>query len=696
MTAAPPRRVTHDVGDDLLVGLDVTQRAAVTSDAAPLAILAGAGSGKTRVLTRRIAWLAVNRRIDPQHVLAVTFTRKAAGELVARLARLGVRRQVTAGTFHAIALAQLRRRQTDRDHAMPAILERKARVIVPMLRVKGAEAALRAGELAGEIEWAKARLVDAEGYEAAAARAHRETPRPAAEVATIYARYEREKRSRGLVDFDDLIWWCADALENDEEFQATQRWRFRHLFVDEFQDVSPAQLRLVRAWLGDRADLCVVGDGDQAIYGFSGADAGYLTRFDRHFPGAGIVRLGANYRSSPQVVAAATAVLRASGADVPAMHAPGADGPLPTVTAYPSDDDEARGVATRIRAGHGPDRPWSSFAVLVRTNAQSAAFEESLRREKVPFRVRGGGRFLERPEVRAALDALGASARSAPARPFADHLTDLVSDAAEAPEERREHVEALARLGREYLAADGGRGSLDGFRAYLDTALRGDGEGDVRADAVELLTFHRAKGLEFPVVFVTGVERGLVPISHADTPAEVAEERRLLYVAVSRAERELHVSWSEQRTIGLRTYRRTPSPWLGAIEATLPDFVPEPVPARDGGRAARDRLDAARDRTARAARPGTADLPPPDAELLAALVEWRRSLARASSVPAFVIFHDSTLAAIAGVQPRTREALLALPGIGPVKAERHGDTLLELISRHAASPEGGATPFLTD
>ncbi len=249
--------------------------------------------------------------------------------------------------------------------------------------------------------------------------------------------------------------------------------------------------------------------------------------------------------------------------------------------------------------------------------------------------------------------------------------------------------------GREYLAADGGQGSLDGFRAYLDTALRGDGEGDVRADAVELLTFHRAKGLEFPVVFVSGVERGLVPISHADTAAEVAEERRLLYVAVSRAERELHVSWSEQRTIGLRTYRRTPSPWLAAIEATLPDFVPDPAPARDGGRAARERLDAARDRTARAARPASADLPPPDAELLAVLVEWRRNLARASSVPAFVIFHDSTLAAIAGVQPRTREALLALPGIGPVKAERHGDTLLELISRHAPTPRAAPPPIDT-
>src|SRR5213079_1168993 len=273
--------------------------------AVPLAILAGAGAGKTRVLTRRIAWQARHAHIDPGHTLAVTFTRKAAGELGDRLTRLGVRRQVAAGTFHAIALAQLRRRCEDHDRPMPKLLDRKARLLVPMLPGRGGERAL----LAAEVEWAKARLARADGYQTAAEAARRDPPRPPAEIAVFFERYERERRRRGLVDFDDLITWCAHALETDAEFQAAQRWRFQHVFVDEFQDANPAQFRLVRAWLGDRPDVCVVGDGDQAIYGFAGADASYLTSFAEHFPGASVVRLGTNYRSSPQVVSAAAAVL---------------------------------------------------------------------------------------------------------------------------------------------------------------------------------------------------------------------------------------------------------------------------------------------------------------------------------------------------------------------------------------------------
>ncbi|HEX9506062.1 MAG TPA: ATP-dependent helicase, partial [Acidimicrobiia bacterium] len=318
--------------DTLLDGLDTTQRDAVTTAAAPLAILAGAGSGKTRVLTHRIAWQSRERVIDPTHVLAVTFTRKAAGELRARLARLGIRESVTAGTFHAIALAQLRRRTEEAGRAMPALLERKVRLLIPMVPGRGREATLLAAEVASEIEWAKARLVKPEGYAHAIAAAGRTPPRAAVEVAEIYGSYEHEKRKRRLVDFDDLITGCADALERDPEFAAAQRWRFRHLFVDEFQDASPAQFRLVRAWLGAASDLCVVGDGDQAIYGFAGADSSYLVRFQRYFPperypSVGTVRLGSNYRSTPQVVHAASAVLGPPGRSRAAIRAPRPDGP---------------------------------------------------------------------------------------------------------------------------------------------------------------------------------------------------------------------------------------------------------------------------------------------------------------------------------------------------------------------------------
>lgn len=680
------------VGDDLLLdGLDDAQREAVTTPAAPLAILAGAGAGKTRVLTRRIAWQSRHARIDPAHVLAVTFTRKAAGELGDRLGKLGVRR-VTAGTFHAIALAQLRRRCEDRDTTMPRLLDRKARLLVPMLPGRGAERAVLASEVAAEIEWAKARLITAEGYEAAARAARRDPPRPFAEIAVLYERYERERRRRGVLDFDDVIWWCADALETDSDFQATQRWRFRYLFVDEFQDANPAQFRLLRGWLGDRRDLCVVGDCDQAIYGFAGADPAYLTQFTDLFSDASVVRLGTNYRSTPQVVSAAAAVLADDGAPT-AIRSRQPDGPLAEVRSYMSDETEAEGVAKELRTAHSPGRPWSSIAVLYRTNAQSALLEEALHREGVPFRVRGWGRFLDRPLVQVALDTLRRRTRELPGVPFAGHLEALSDDAAGAPEERREHVDAVARLGEEYLAADGGAGSLDGFLEYLNTTLRsGDDSGTSSGNAVELLTFHRAKGLEFHTVFVVGVEKGLVPISHAETSSELAEERRLLYVALTRAERSLHLSWAKKRTVGTRTYGRSPSPWLAPIETTIAAArAAEGVDSVERGRA---RLAAAREHVSRvqqrsSAAAGTASRAP-RSELLNALLEWRRNLARASGVPAYVIFRNTTLEAVAAKRPRSRSDLLAIPGIGPVKVERHGQALLELVGRHASADGGEA------
>jgi DNA helicase-2/ATP-dependent DNA helicase PcrA len=676
--------------DSLLDALDPTQRDAVTSLAAPLAILAGAGSGKTRVLTRRIAWHSREGNIDPAHVLAVTFTRKAAGELRTRLARLGVRESVTAGTFHAIALAQLRRRADEQGRTMPELLDRKVRILLRLLPQRGREGALAAAELASEIEWAKARLVKPDGYEAAVTLAGRATPRPPAEVAGIYAAYEREKRKRGLVDFDDLITGCADVLERDTEFAAAQRWRFRHLFVDEFQDASAAQFRLLRAWLGDRSDLCVVGDADQAIYGFAGADASYLAGFRRvfpseRFPAVGVVQLGSNYRSSPQVVSAAGAVLGPPGRRRARVHAARPDGPPPTFTEYPTADDEARGVARALRATESAQLPWSRMAVLYRVNAQSALFEEALTRAGIPFRVRGGERFLDRQEVQVALDALRTTAREAPHRPFSEHLTDIATEADSLPEERREHVDALVRLGHEYLEADGGRGSVDGFLEFLHTSLRGDDAGAVSGNAVELLTFHRAKGLEFDTVFVTGLERGLVPISHAKSSEAMDEEQRLLYVALSRAERGLHLSWAKERTVGGRVARRSRSSWIQRVE----DAVHPPAPNADGhdGRA-RESIANARERVARAKGGSTrtkhpTDVAECDASLYAALVDWRLRQSRAASAPAYVIFPNTTLAAIASARPRSTRALIDVPGDGPVKADRYGEAVLALVAEHA-------------
>jgi DNA helicase-2/ATP-dependent DNA helicase PcrA len=682
----------------LLSDLNDRQREAVTTRTVPLAILAGAGSGKTRVLTRRIAWLAAEGVLEARHVLAVTFTRKAAGELSDRLAALGVRREVTSGTFHGLALAQLRRRWRDRGEAVPALLERKSKILAPLLGggpAVGAEAA----EVAGEIEWAKARLIVPEGYEAAVAAAGRATPRPPAELASLYGRYETEKARRGVVDFDDLLWRLADALETDAEFAAVVRWRHRHLFVDEFQDVNAAQFRLIRLWLGDRRDLCVVGDDDQAVYGFTGADAGYLVHFARHFPGAGVVRLEENYRSTPQVLAAAHAVLPGGRRKKP-LRPTVADGPVPAITAYASDREEAEAVARALQAAHQPGAPWSGTAVLYRTNAQSAPLEAALRAAGVPYRVRGAARFLDRPAVAGALDELRRAAAAAPGLPLRAHLASLLEWAEEggggdsAVRDRREHVDALVRLGHEYLAAEedaadgrvaasgttGGAPSAAGFVAYLLTVLAE--EDPTGADAVELLTFHKAKGLEWPVVFVTGLERGLVPIAYAETPAALAEERRLLYVALTRAEQQLHLSWAKRRTLGGREMTRQASPYLASVEAALAAFAPggdgdwQGAVAAERARLARARAAAGRDRAMVGASA--------DPRVLAELVAWRTTLARASGVPAQVIFHDATLAAVAEAKPADRAALMALPGLGPLKVERYGDELLELVARSSA------------
>jgi DNA helicase-2/ATP-dependent DNA helicase PcrA len=670
---SPRRRRAQDAPAALLEGLDPSQRAAVVDPGAPLAILAGAGSGKTRVLTRRIAWHAATENLDLDRVLAVTFTRKAAGELVRRLERLPEGGRVTAGTFHALALAQLRRRWQERGHDAPALLERKARLLVPLIGDRP-DALARAGAVATEIEWAKARLVDPDGYPTAAERARRGATASAAEIADLYARYEHEKHRRRLVDFDDLIVLCVRALENDHDFAAAQRFRFRHFFVDEFQDVTPAQLRLLRAWLGNRGALCVVGDPDQAIYRFAGAEPAYLRDFEKHFPGATVVRLDRNYRSTAPVLAAARAALpRATDQPVVAIRA---EGPVPTFTAYATDQEEAWAVARAARDANATGRPWATMAVLYRTNAQSALFEEAFGRAGVPVRVRGGARFLDRPEVAGLLARLAEGRGHSPARRFVDDLIDLDAEAATMSEEVREHAAALVALGREYLAHDGGAGCPEGFVAWLRATMRrGDGELDT-ADAVDLLSFHRAKGLEYETVFVCGVERGFVPIAHAATAMELEEERRLLYVALSRAATALHVSWADERTLGSRVMPRDPSPWLDAIIGTVSEHA---------DRAARDAEDpVAAVRKARvllAARAGFDPLSERDADrLLDALRDWRLTAARAAAVPPYAVAPDCTLRAIAAARPTSTSALAAVPGIGPVRLERYGAKILALVA----------------
>jgi DNA helicase-2/ATP-dependent DNA helicase PcrA len=670
--------------DALLEGLTEAQARAVTSDGAPLCILAGAGSGKTRVLTRRIAWRTATGSADPRHVLALTFTRKAAGELRSRLGGLGVRDGVAAGTFHAVAYAQLRQRWADTGQAPPQLLDRKVPFLAKLVGPSSRDAAVQPVDLVAEIEWAKARMVSPSQYEAAALAAGRTPPIAPSAMATLYERYETEKHRRGMVDFDDLLLRCAGALQEDTAFAAAQRWRFRHLFVDEYQDVNPTQAALLAGWRGDGNDLCVVGDPNQAIYSWNGADPSFLTDFVGREPGATVVPLDDNFRSSPQVLAVASAVL-AGGGVRSELRPHRADGPLPAVRAYATDRDEARGVARAVRGRKRPGSPWSRIAVLARTNAQMALLEEAMREAGVPFRVRGGGAFLQRPEVRAALDGLRRAGGS-----LAPRLADLDIDVRKPDDgnvrtaDRRAVLGELVRLGRELLAVDA-NATVDAFLAWLTTAL-GNDAGDTRHDAVDLATFHAAKGLEWPVVFLVGLERGLVPIGHAKTDPGVDEERRLLYVAVTRAEEELHCSWAKERTFGSRSVPRQPSPWLDDIQAARAALAGGGTPADMRDRVAEERrklrtMDGGRS----GRRPNVTVGVNADPEVLDALKAWRSAAARAAGVPAFVIFHDTTLAAIAEARPGDPASLLQLPGLGPVKAERYGTDLLRVVAEHLAS-----------
>ena len=696
--------VDADRGNSLLAGLNPTQRAAVISPAAPLCLLAGAGSGKTRVLTRRIAYRIHTGEADAARILALTFTRKAARELSNRLAQLGVRERVATGTFHAIAYAQLRQWWTDTDQRAPELTESKMRLIGPLLGAR--RNSVQPFDVVSEIEWAKARMLDPEAYGIEIARIGRTPPLGAEAMTDLYARYEAEKRRKKVVDFDDLLVHCVRAMESDREFAVRQRWRFRHLFVDEFQDVNPAQARLLDAWVGlgpsgeprvgEALDLCVVGDPNQAIYAWNGADPRFLTGFRERFPQAEVLRLEENYRSSPEILTVADAVLGLAPRDTRALRPNRPSGVVPAVTAFASDVDEARGVARLLRDRHSVQVPWSHMAILTRTNAQSLLFEEALRAVGIPHRVKDRGAFLHLAEVKEVLNVLR---RSPAAVPFSARMTDLEDMAREATEkgvvgtlgvnERAANIEGVVRLGVEFLALDPA-GTTEGFLSWLSATITSkNDEPDRLADVVEITTFHRSKGLEWPIVVLAGLERGFVPIGQADNQDAWDEERRLMYVAVTRAERELHLTWAKSRTFGTRTTNRSPSPYLDNVTAAIAS-IEEPSKGdwKAVLRAQREKLAAAK----AAGVPGIRGTKRASVELgtnadpvvLEALKKWRASKARATGVPAFVICHDTTLAAMAEANPRTRDALLGVPGMGPVKIERYGDDIISVIETAAS------------
>jgi len=530
--------------------LTVAQREAIESDQPLLCVVAGAGAGKTRVLTLRVARRAREGSIEADRTLVTTFSRKAADELRTRLWSLGVA-GVKAGTFHRTALGLLREHRELRGRPAPQLLPDRRRLLAEV--TTGDPRRTRA--LDGEIGWAKARLVTPERYQGEARRHRRRSGINPDQVADAYTRYETERRRRRLLDFDDLIVACADALSGDSEFANSIRWRTRHLFVDEMQDVNPAQFRLLTAMLGDEPDLFVVGDPNQSVYGFNGADPTLLERLPDILPGTKVIHLDENHRCTPQVVAVATAVLREGGSDGAGVVVPPrttrVDGPVPKVLAHGTDDDEAAWTATRAKMSRAPGRRWSSIAVLTRTNAQLVKVKDAMDAANVPSLVAGS-------DLGPASDL-----RSAPARGVADR-----GDADRGDADR----------------GDADRGDADRENADRDDTNRDDADrppAPFAGDHVVLTTFHRAKGLQWPTVIVLGLGEGYMPIASAQTDAALEEERRLLYVALTRSEEELWCSWFERTGAEAVTGTappRGPSPWLRPIERTIARLEKEAAP----------------------------------------------------------------------------------------------------------------------
>ncbi|MEU9506875.1 ATP-dependent DNA helicase UvrD2 [Micromonospora sp. NPDC048170] len=702
--------VVHSASERVLAGLDPEQRSAVTAPAGPVCILAGAGTGKTRAVTSRIAHRALSGEISARHVLAVTFTARAAAEMRARLATLGVG-GVQARTFHAAALRQVRyfAPRLLEGRAMPELLDSKVRLVT----LAAAKAGLRADraaarDLAGEIEWAKSSLVEPGEYVVAAAKAMRDTPHEPARVAEVFAAYERLKRSNGVIDFEDMLRAAVWGIEEHRDVAEQVRAQYRHFVVDEYQDVNPLQQRLLEAWLGGRDDLTVVGDASQTIYSFTGATSSYLVDFPRRYRGATVVRLVRDYRSTPQVVGLANAVIsQARGAEarlrleLVGQRPPGPD---PQVRIFTDEPAEANAVAARCRTLVDAGTPAKEIAVLFRTNAQSEAYEKALTEAQVPYVVQGAERFFERAEVRQAMVALRAATRSIPGEtPLPAAVVEALAAVGWAPDaapaggaarERWEALAALVQLAEEYAATPqvlpiGPAASVERPVTLADfndeLARRAAAQHVPTVDGVTLASLHSAKGLEWDAVFLVGLSEGTLPTTYAKTVEQVEEERRLLYVGLTRAREWLWLSYASARSPGGRA--RRPSRFLPQLDRSGGTERAGATPAARRPERRRTQIVSCRicgatllagpDRKLGRCPTCPSDI---DEELHERLCEWRRRVSGGQRVPAYVVFTDATLVALAERRPGRAEELIAIAGIGPRKLGLYGEAVLALVA----------------
>ncbi|MFE7859320.1 ATP-dependent DNA helicase UvrD2 [Streptomyces sp. NPDC057403] len=722
-TLFPP---VPDSADAVLEGLDPEQREVATALRGPVCVLAGAGTGKTRAITHRIAYGVRAGILQPSSVLAVTFTNRAAGEMRGRLRGLGAV-GVQARTFHSAALRQLQYFWPKAvGGSMPRLVDRKIQLVADAAaacRIRLDRGELR--DVTGEIEWSKVTQTVPADYAAAAAKAGRESPRDPAEIAQLYSVYEDLKRDRSVIDFEDVLLLTVAVLQDRHDIAEQVRAQYQHFVVDEYQDVSPLQQRLLELWLGDRDDLCVVGDASQTIYSFTGATPDHLLDFRVRHPGATVVKLVRDYRSTPQVVHLANGLLaqaRGRAADHRLeLVSQRAAGPEPRYTEYTDEPAEAEGAARRIRKLIAAGVPASEIAILFRTNSQSETYEQALADAGVPYQLRGAERFFDRPEVRRAIVNLRGAARFGGNDSRLDDAVDLPSQVravlsgegwtteppagSGAVRERWESLAALVNLAHDFAAADRGA-TLADLVAELDE--RANAQHAPTVQGVTLASMHSAKGLEWDVVFLVGVAEGMMPITYAKTDEQIEEERRLLYVGVTRAREHLHVSWALSRSPGGRPNRR-PSRFLdglrpgstgtagrgatggaGGVERGRTSRPEAVAPRRTQRTPARCRVcgrtltDAGEMKLMRCE-----DCPSDmDEGLYERLREWRADQARRSGQPAFCVFTDKTLVAIAEAVPDDEYELARIPGVGQRKLNRYGSDVLALCAGQDLAGDG--------
>jgi DNA helicase II / ATP-dependent DNA helicase PcrA len=601
--------------------LNSEQQRAVDAVRGPVCILAGAGSGKTTTITHRVANQVESRAFRADEILAVSFTDKAAGEMRARLDVLGVP-GVRCSTFHSAALGQLRFFAAEPPKR---ILASKA---LPLRHIGNS---LRrpyrfrpAADLATEVEWAKNRRIPPDDY--LRSLGDHDPPIPPDLMVRVYRDYERRKADQGWVDFEDLIELTIRLFDADAGALEQVQDRYRAFTVDEYQDVNLLQQTLLDRWLGDRDELCAVGDDYQSIYAFTGASPEYLLAMPTRFPLATVVRLEENYRSTPEVLSFANRLVPKLGGAEKVLRATRPGGPEPVARSIAEPVLEAAFVVERIRELHANGTPYEEMAILFRTNARSADYEEALHDAEIPSQ---GAALLSRDAAKQLLKALRGRPLSDVRRIARDQgMLETIPDRLGEREVTRQND--LARLVK---LAEAFEGAAEEFVAYLEERF-----GSNAGRGVHLLTYHRAKGLEFEAVFLPRLEERELPSKLSKTAAALAEERRLLYVGLTRAKRYLTVTWSGR-----------PSRFLAELDLREP--ASKPVE--------------------------------PDDPLYETLKRWRLETAKAEERPAYVIFHNSTLAEIVRRSPRSREELATVPGVGPAKLERYGDEVLAVLAAGA-------------